>query len=135
MMKDNFRLLRKETGSSSFGVVRQIRCDFQDCSQSAILRLDRQRYCLDHLVAHCLERLEACQQQICRYAAPADDTVTSNDYFLEECTSKIAGFLIGRPGLQNIDRARLLDVLLWAAELDAKYDRSAVKCRAAAGAA
>jgi hypothetical protein len=134
MVKDNFPLLREKTGSSSFGAVRQIRCDFQGCSQSAILRLDRRLYCLDHLVAHCLERLEACQRQICWNAAPADNIVTSNECFLEECTSKVAGFLIGRPGLQNIDRARLLDVLLWAAELDGKYDRSALKCRAAAGA-
>lgn len=44
----------------------------------------------------------------------------------------MAGFLMGRLELENIDRARLLDVLLWAAELDGKYGRPAPHCRVVA---
>ncbi|HEY6467605.1 MAG TPA: hypothetical protein VIY69_16505 [Candidatus Acidoferrales bacterium] len=58
--------------------------------------------------------------------------MVKNNCFLEECTSRVAGFLMGRPELQNIERARLLDVLLWAAELDGKYGRPAPHCRVVA---
>ncbi len=131
-MSENFQQSSGAPPLSSFGVLRQIRCDFQDCAQAAILRLDLHLFCLDHLISHCHQRLEACQAEICRNVMPADDTVESNNCFLEECTSRLAGFLMARPELQNIDRARVLDVMLWAAELDGKYGRSASGCRVVA---
>lgn len=115
----------------SFGVA-PIRCEFTQCARPAVLRLDCRLFCLDHLVTHCHKRLEACQREVCRNVVPADETMSRNNCFLEECTSSVAGFLMGRPELQNIDRARLLDVLLWAAELDGKYGRAAAHCRVVA---
>jgi hypothetical protein len=117
---------------SSFGVIRQIPCDGPECKSPAILRLDHHIFCLDHLVLHCLDRLEACQREICHHAIPSGDSIASNNCFLEECTSRIAGFLMARSDLANIERARLLDVLLWAAEIDAKYIGSQPVCRAIA---
>jgi hypothetical protein len=124
----------KDSWEHSFGVA-PIRCEFPHCVRSAVLRLDCRLFCLEHLVSHCHKRLEACQQEICRNLVPTEDTVAKNNCFLEECTSRVAGFLMGRPELQNIDRARLLDVLLWAAELDGKYGRPAPHCRAVASGA
>jgi hypothetical protein len=131
-MSENAEQLAGKPGSSSFGVPRQIRCDTQDCLRPAVLRLDTHSFCMDHLVSHCLERLEACQGEICGNHVPADESLYSNNCFLEECTSRLAGFLMARTELENYDRARLLDVLLWAAELDAKYGRPAPKCRVVA---
>jgi hypothetical protein len=96
------------------------------------MRLDMHLFCLDHLVSHCLDRLQACQSEICANHVPPDESLYSNNCFLEECTSQLAGFLMARTELENYDRARLLDVLLWAAELDTKYGRPAPKCRAVA---
>lgn len=115
----------------TFGVA-PIHCEFPHCARAAVLRLDRRFFCLEHLVKHCHQRLEACQQESCLNLSPANDAAISDDCFLEECTSSVAGFLMGRPELENIDRARLLDVLLWAAELDGKYGRTAPHCRVAA---
>jgi hypothetical protein len=131
-MNHNLEQLPGNPGSSSFGVLRQIRCDTQDCSRLAVLRLDMHLFCMDHLVSHCLERLEACQSEMCGNHVPEDASLYSNNCFLEECTSRLAGFLMARAELGNYDRARLLDVLLWAAELDGKYGRPAPKCRAIA---
>ena len=130
LMSEKIRQTINISNSSSFGVVRQIRCDAHDCSQPAVLRLDFHLLCLDHLVEHCHRRLETCQQEVCRNFVPTEDVLESNNTFLGECTSKLAGFLMARTELQNIDRARLLDVLLWAVELDAKYACPATKCRA-----
>lgn len=127
----NGKLGQSKDPEHIFGVA-PIRCEFAHCARSAVLRLDCRLFCLEHLVSHCLKRLEACQKEICRNLVPADDAVVRNNCFLEECTSTVAGFLMGRPELENIDRARLLDVLLWAAELDGKYGRPAPHCRAVA---
>lgn len=102
---------------------KRIHCDAKDCVQSAVMRIDFHLFCLDHVVAHCHERLQKCQQEVGRSLAPSSDAISRNYSFLRECTSNIAGFLIARPEMENIDRARLLDIMLWAAELDEKYDR------------
>jgi hypothetical protein len=121
----------KDLPQDGFAVA-PIRCEFMYCARSAVLRLDRRFFCLEHLVKHCHQRLAACQRESCRNLVPANEATVSNDCFLEECTSTVAGFLMGRPELENIDRARLLDVLLWAAELDSKYGRPAPHCRVVA---
>lgn len=102
---------------------KRVRCDAHDCAHSAVMRIDFHLFCLDHLVAHCHERLQKCQEEVGRRLAPSGHTVSGNYSFVRECTSSIAGFLMARPELENIDRARLLDVMLWATELDEKYNR------------
>ena len=109
--------------ASTSGVAKRVGCDAKDCAQSAVMRIDFHLFCLDHVIAHCHERLQKCQQDAGRSLAPSGDGVSGNYSFLRECTSSVAGFLIARPELENIDRARLLDIMLWAAELDEKYDR------------
>jgi hypothetical protein len=109
--------------SSTSGVEKRIRCDVKDCVQSAVMRIDFHLFCLEHVVAHCHERLQKCQQEVGHNIAPSGDAIFENYSFLRECTSSIAGFLMARPELENIDRARLIDIMLWAAELDEKYDR------------
>jgi hypothetical protein len=130
VMSERFGQMAKANGSSSFGVVRQIRCESQDCGRGAVLRIDFRIFCLDHLVEYCHKRLETCQQDVCSSFVPTDDAAAANNSFLEECTSKLPGFLMARTELANIDRARVLDVLLWAVELDAKYTCPAAQCRA-----
>jgi hypothetical protein len=105
------------------GVGKRVRCDVQGCAQPAIMRIDFHLLCLDHVVTHCHERLQKCQQEVGRALAPLSDPVSENYRFVRECASSIAGFLIARSEVENIDRARLLDIMLWAAELDEKYDR------------
>ncbi len=114
---------------STSGIAKRIRCDMKDCLQSAVMRIDFHLFCLDHVVEHCHERLQKCQQEVGRSLAPPGDAISENYSFLRECTSSIAGFLIARSELQNIDRARLLDIMLWSAELDEKYDRPAGRWR------
>jgi hypothetical protein len=129
IMTENVRPPASIFTSSSFGVVRQIRCGGKDCTGPAALRLDSQTFCLDHLVAHCLDRLESCEQKTLARAEIPEETHKSDDRFLGECTSKVAGFLMARSDLTNMDRARLLDILLWATQLDDRYARRAEQLR------
>ena len=104
--------------SSSFGVVRRIYCDSYDCSEPAALRIGAHFFCLNHLVSHCHARLEEIQQECRLHLVLAENRRRVVRFFLEECTSTVAALLMARPELANIERARLLDILLWAAELD-----------------
>jgi hypothetical protein len=74
---------------------------------------------VDHLVSHCYERLEEFERAgSVQKTKSADAKTQSGPDFLEDCPAKIASLLITRTGLENIERARLLDILLWANELD-----------------
>jgi hypothetical protein len=133
IMNEKFSQSSSASTSSSYGIIRQIRCDAKDCGGAAVLRFGTHLFCLEHLVGYCHARLEVCQREISKGAMPASADPTSSNRFLEECTSRVAGFLMARPELQNIDRARLLDVLLWAAELDGKGTASGPKLSVVSG--
>jgi hypothetical protein len=104
--------------SSSFGVIGRIYCGSHDCTDPAALGLGMHLFCLNHFVLHCHARLEEYQQECRLHLVLAEDRRTIILRFLEECMSKVAALLMARPELANIDRARLLDILLWAAEVD-----------------
>jgi len=97
------------------------KCNLSGCSERAILELDLRPLCLEHLVSHCYFRLQECEQGD-GFEPPAGETraQVSAEVFLQECHSKIASVLIAGSGFTNIDRARLLDILLWASELTEK---------------
>jgi len=70
-------------------------------------------------VSHCYDRLEEFERAgSIQKTTSADAKTESCLDFLEDCPAKIAGLLITHAGLENIERARLLDILLWANELD-----------------
>ena len=98
---------------------KSIPCDSAPCSQRAVSWIDFRFLCLDHLVSHCYERLEEFERAgNVQRTASADVKIQSSSDFLEDCPAKIASLLITHTGLENIERARLLDILLWANELD-----------------
>jgi hypothetical protein len=95
-----------------------IRCDSAHCGQPAVGLLALRFYCLGHFISHCYERLDRCSSN------PLNDpdvvTTVSVDRFLQQCITQ-AGELV-RPirGFDNLDRARLFDIFLWASDLVAK---------------
>ena len=123
-MSDNSPQSLPRPGLSSVGIVKKVRCDYQKCPRPAVLRLDVHFFCVDHLVSHCYKRLESYQQQTSRNLVLAANKQAKITSFLDECASKLAAFLVARPELPNLERARLFDVLLWATELDRKCPRA-----------
>jgi hypothetical protein len=68
--------------------------------------------CVEHFVAYCYEGLADCEKVLSE-----SQRLDSRRSFLRECATESAKLLLIGRGLQNIDRARLFDVVLWSNEL------------------
>jgi hypothetical protein len=99
--------------SDSLAVVRKIiRCD--DCSsrQAAVCAVELRFFCMPHFVAYCYKRLEESEKALS--VRQSRESVRS---FLRECATQAAKLLLLGEELQNIERARLFDIMLWSNEL------------------
>lgn len=98
---------------------RPIRCDVEHCGLPAISSVDLRFFCLFHFISHCYERLERCS------ASPLWGRETASDQaderFLQECAEQAANLVCPLRGFDNLDRARLFDIFLWASELLGKW--------------
>ncbi len=92
--------------------------------------LDLRRYCVDHFIAECYDRLNRCNAS--PFADPGAAESVSIDRFLHSCAQQAASLVHPIRGLDNLERARLFDILLWSSELAAK--RGMFKSEKAAGA-
>jgi len=91
-------------------------CRMGSCSGTAITTLDRQALCLNHFLSRCYEKLEGVDPRGRRFSAEAVD-VASMRAFIEECSRKALDVSLQSKNLSNLQRGRLLDILLWAGEL------------------
>ena len=94
------------------------RCDTGNCGRPAMASLELKRLCVDHFIARCYERLSVCSAN--RFADSDEGATVSIDRFLHSCAQQAAGLVHPMRGLDNLERARLFDILLWASELAAK---------------
>jgi hypothetical protein len=69
-------------------------------------------FCMSHFVAYCYKRLEEYERALSESQSP-----DSGPRFLRECATQAAKLLMIGQELQNIDRARLFDIILWGNEL------------------
>ena len=97
-----------------------IRCDANHCGRPAIGSLDFRNLCLDHFISHCYRRLDECSSTPPpRHESFCPDPIGE---FLEECIEQSAALVPPLRGLDNLDRARLFDIFLWASELRSKRE-------------
>jgi len=94
------------------------RCDTGNCGRPAMSSIELRHLCVDHFIARCYERLNECSAN--RFADADEATSVSIDRFLLSCAQQAAGLVHPMRGLDNLERARLFDILLWASELAAK---------------
>ncbi len=92
-------------------------CAAEGCHSLAVAALDEQALCLDHFLSRCYQALET-------YDGRRDHTYIAHDAeraqrrrFLEECSTQALNVGLRNENLNNLQRSRLLDVLLWAGEL------------------
>jgi hypothetical protein len=117
-MKEDFKEKTKPTEITELSAKKWIRCDTPQCGNPAVGLLALRFYCVGHFISHCYEYLERCN---CNPIRDADIfTSFSVDRFLQQCVAQ-AGELV-RPirGFDNLDRARLFDIFLWASDLVTK---------------
>ena len=101
--------LRRETALAD--------CALNECSARAAATIESRALCLDHFISYCYSRLQCEQGKPGSPEAGSASHSPSTNSFLDDCRSKVTSLLIVRTTLPNIDRARLLDILLWASEL------------------
>ncbi len=102
------------------------RCSVQGCRRSAAASLDLYPYCREHFLSTCYERLDQCKDRLAE--RPSHDTTPESvRKFLIECSRQAADLALGIEDLDNLERARLLDILLWTGELSSRLRRSSRK--------
>ena len=99
--------------SGSLAVVRKIiRCDECSSRQAAVCSVELRFFCMQHFVAYCYQRLDESEK-----ALSGRQSWESARGFLRECATQAAKLLLLREELDNIERARLFDIMLWSNEL------------------
>jgi hypothetical protein len=91
-------------------------CDVDSCSSSPVTALGQQDLCLNHFLLHCYEQLERLDPRGRRFCSETLDAAAMRA-FIEECSRKALDVSLHCENLSNLERGRLLDILLWAGEL------------------
>ncbi len=91
-------------------------CRMGSCSGAAVATLDHQALCLNHFLSRCYEKLENLEPRGRKFSSEPVD-IASMRAFIEECSRKALDISLHSQSLTNLQRGRLLDILLWAGEL------------------
>lgn len=91
-------------------------CSERACSGPANTVLDHQPLCVNHFLFRCYEWLDRIDPRGRGFRNETLD-VPSMRAFIEECSRKALDVSLQSENLSNLQRGRLLDILLWAAEL------------------
>src|SRR5260370_2007494 len=91
-------------------------CRMGTWGSAAITTLDRQALCLNDFLRRCYEKLEGLDPRGRKFSGEPVD-LASMRAFVEECSRKALDVSLQSKKLSNLQRGRLLDILLWAAEL------------------
>lgn len=91
-------------------------CSVEGCSLAATVALDGYPLCAEHFVVAAYRFLDDAAVQL-RHAAPDGPTSSQLGRRLDDCTRATTTLAMSAIGGDNLVRARLIDILLWAAEL------------------
>ena len=91
-------------------------CSVDHCRGAAITSLDQQALCLNHFLLRSYETLERLDPRAHKISAEPLD-LASMRAFIEECSRKALDISLQCQTLTNLQRGRLLDILLWAGDL------------------
>ena len=91
-------------------------CSVDRCDGAAAAFLAQQALCLNHFLAHCYDELERIDPRGRRRPLLEGDPAKARG-FVEECSSQALSVCLQSESLSNLERGRLLDILLWAGEL------------------
>jgi len=97
-------------------MVRKRKCKVDSCGSAPVTTLDHQALCLNHFLLRCYEKLEGLDPRG-RQFSPETVDLASMRAFIEECSRKALDVSLQSENLSNLQRGRLLDILLWAGEL------------------
>jgi hypothetical protein len=91
-------------------------CSETACGGTAVASLDQQALCLNHFLLRCYAKLEALDPRGQKFRENPVDPASLRS-FIEECSQKALEVSLQSENLSNLERGRLLDILLWSGEL------------------
>ena len=91
-------------------------CCLDRCECTATAVLAEQALCLSHFVRRCYEQLERLDPRS-RKGGVDDRELGWMRAALDECSEQTLRICLSGKPLNNLERGRLLDILLWAGEL------------------
>src|SRR5438445_9285030 len=87
-------------------------CRLSDCSRPAVVTFRAEALCLDHFCARCYEFLDGIdRRQQLNQEAPG--SAVEHVHIADECARRALDICMSATILTNLERARLLDILLW----------------------
>ena len=106
-------------------------CKTDSCANSAVITLAGQELCLDHFFATCYERLDMVEPMVRGRSVGATE-VQAVRAVLEECSNRALLISLRHEHLNNLDRSRLLEILLLCGDLQLLLSRPAFRSLASA---
>jgi hypothetical protein len=97
-------------------MLRERNCAENACGGTSAGTLDQQALCLNHFLLRCYEKLEELDPRGRKFLSEPM-SVASMRAFIEECSREALDISLQSENLTNLQRGRLLDILLWAGEL------------------
>ena len=99
-----------------------LKCAGDSCTEAAIALLDERHFCRAHFLARAYRHLESIASQIqdSHFHSEHGESAAS---FLEQCMRQTADMACGEELPGNLERAQVLDILLWASELHGRLRR------------
>lgn len=98
------------------------RCSIEACAEMAIAFVEDIPFCYKHFLARSYERLEAIAAQI-QDPKFHNRHAEATSRFLEDCMRSAADIASIAKSPTNLERARLLDILLWSSDLHGQLRR------------
>jgi hypothetical protein len=91
-------------------------CAVDFCEGAAVASLAQQDFCLNHFIDLCYENLQRIDPRG-QKAGRLNLDLASLRAFVEECSHRTLEVALHCKNIDNLQRGRLLDILLWAGEL------------------
>lgn len=101
-------------------------CKVCSCARSAVTDLAGEDLCLEHFFTSCYERLDELEPVLNSRALEGAENQAAGA-FLEECSKRILFISLRHEALSNLDRSRLLDILLQTGHLQLQLRQPVIK--------
>ena len=105
-------------GESSFMADSQS-CQRTGCSRLVVTFFRNEAFCIEHFCTRCYELLEPIDQ---RNSNGLSQTFTAEQALLaDECARRAIDVCLSASAPNNLDRARLLDIVLWCGDIGTSF--------------
>jgi len=101
-------------------------CKVSSCARAAVTDLAGEDLCLDHFFTSCYERLDELEPVVNSRSLEGAENQAAGA-FLEECSKRTLVICLRHEFLSNLDRSRLLDILLQAGHLQLQLRQPLIK--------